>query len=50
MKYDFNLLCYGLFKIPKTKIILKVFLSIKIDFFLELSFRKVLKTPYNIIK
>jgi hypothetical protein len=50
MKYDFNLNCYGLFKIPKTTIILKVFLSIIIDYFLELSFRKVLKIPYNIFK
>jgi hypothetical protein len=37
MKYDFNLLCYGLFKISKAKIILKVLLNIKIDYFLELS-------------
>jgi hypothetical protein len=29
MECDFNLLCYGIFLIPKLIIILKVFLSIK---------------------
>jgi len=29
MEYDFNLLCYGLFKIPKIVIILEAFLSIE---------------------
>jgi len=49
MKYVFNLLCYGLFKIPKTTIFF-VLLNIKIDYFLELSFKKFLKIPYNIFK
>jgi hypothetical protein len=48
MEYDFILLCYGLFKISKTTIILKVFLSIKIDYFLELSFWILKKIPYNL--
>jgi hypothetical protein len=50
MEYDFNLLCYELFKILKTTIILKVLLGIKIDYFPELSFMKVFKIPYNILK
>jgi hypothetical protein len=33
MECDFNLLCYGLFKIQKIIIILKAFLSIKNIFF-----------------
>jgi hypothetical protein len=34
----------------KTTIIQKVLLSIKFDYFLELSFMKILKIPYNIFK
>jgi hypothetical protein len=48
MEYDFNLLCYGLFKISKSKIILKVLLNIKIDFLNFLLGIK--KNPYNILK
>jgi hypothetical protein len=33
MECDFNLLCYGLFKIPKIIIILKAFLSIFLNYF-----------------
>jgi hypothetical protein len=36
MEYDFNLLCYGLFKISKATIFFKKKLRIKIDYFLEL--------------
>jgi len=34
MDYEFNLLCYGLFKILETLIILKVFLSTKMNYIL----------------
>jgi len=50
MEYDFKSLCYGLFKISKTTIILKVLLSIKIDYFFKLSFTNFKKIPYNIFK
>jgi len=39
MECKLNLLCYGLFKAPKIIMILKVFLNIKNDYFLELFFK-----------
>lgn len=47
MEYDFNLVCYGFFKVPNVATILKVFLSITNDYFLTLSFKK--KKPSSII-
>jgi hypothetical protein len=38
MKYELNLLCDGLFKVPKTIVILKIFENMKNDYFVELYF------------
>jgi hypothetical protein len=37
MECDFNLLCYGLFKTPKTVIILKVFSAFKNNHFKKIA-------------
>ncbi len=43
MKYKLNSLCDGLFKVPKTTIISKIFRNMKNGYFVELSFWNFLK-------
>jgi hypothetical protein len=49
MECDFNLLCYELFKIPKTIIILEAFLSIQRKLFKKKIFCDIFYMFYNIM-